>query len=81
MATLWAMTRSDALRLARMRSATATGAARTQRLAARLSLSEVAEHCGVDQSTVWRWENGRRVPKGTPALKYARLLESLKVAP
>jgi len=67
----------DAIRLARVRHAAANGKAKQLREAARLSLSEVGAYCGVDQSTVWRWENGLRTPRGEPALKYARLLETL----
>jgi transcriptional regulator with XRE-family HTH domain len=71
------MNQSDVLRLARLREAVAAGTAKKLRVSAKLSLSETACFCKVDQSTVWRWENGRRTPRGPGALRYARLLESL----
>lgn len=77
MANLLGMARDDVLRLAQVRQATASGAARELRISARLSRSEAAEFCGVDQSTIWRWENAQRTPRGAAALRYARLLETL----
>lgn len=71
------MNQADALRLIRAREAITTGAAKQQREAARLSLAEVGAVCGVNQSTVWRWENGHRAPRGQTALRYARFLEML----
>lgn len=72
------MKRADALRLIRVREALSSGTAREQRIAARLSLAEVGALCGVDQSTVWRWETGKRTPRGPVALRYARVLETLR---
>ncbi len=71
------MIRTDVLRLAWVRAAANSGAARQARTDARLSLSEVAQLCGVDPSTVWRWEQGKRVPRGEAALQYARVLDDL----
>lgn len=68
--------------LARVRSLTRSGVARSIRLAAGLSLREVAETVGVGLTTVWRWEAGDgpggRTPGNTEAARrYGRLLEEL----
>jgi transcriptional regulator with XRE-family HTH domain len=72
------MNRADVLRLVRLREDIATGAAKRRRLDAGLSNSEVGAVVGVDQSTVSRWENGTRTPRGAAAVKYARFLETLE---
>jgi transcriptional regulator with XRE-family HTH domain len=54
-----------------------TGAAKSIRLAAGVSLPEVARDVGVAHSTVYRWENNQNVPKGEAALRYAALLDEL----
>ncbi|MFE7791284.1 helix-turn-helix domain-containing protein [Streptomyces sp. NPDC057460] len=66
------------LRLARVRAAVNSGEARQLREAAHLSIGEVARACGVDQSTVWRWERGARKPRGNGALAYGELIDSLR---
>ncbi|MET9413265.1 helix-turn-helix transcriptional regulator [Streptomyces klenkii] len=71
------MIRSDALQLAWVRAAAVSGTARQARTDARLTLSEIAELCEVDPSTVWRWEQGKRAPRGEAALRYARVLRAL----
>ncbi|MFH1330242.1 MAG: helix-turn-helix transcriptional regulator [Actinomycetota bacterium] len=63
--------------IARVRALCAGGAARAIRVAARLSLKEVASDVGVSLSTVWRWEMARRSPRGPAALRYLRLLDRL----
>ncbi|GHA60943.1 hypothetical protein GCM10010330_10890 [Streptomyces tendae] len=73
------MAQAQALRLADMRSALSSGEAERLRVDAQLSIGEVARACGVDQSTVWRWENGVRKPRGVAALAYAELIESLRL--
>jgi len=70
---------SDLLRLVDVREAAQTGEARRLRLAAGLSLGEVASEVGVGVPTVWRWENGQRRPRGTAAVRYAKLLEALEM--
>lgn len=80
MARLWhaeSMTTSDAPQLARVRGLAASGEAKRIRQDHKLSLLDVAKYCGVDASTVWRWESGRRAPRGSAALRYAQLLETL----
>ncbi|WP_326597775.1 helix-turn-helix domain-containing protein [Streptomyces sp. NBC_01803] len=68
----------SALRLAEIRAAVSNGEARRLRVAADLSIGEVARACGVDQSTVWRWEKGTRRPCGHGALQYAKLIAELR---
>ncbi|MFE7947374.1 helix-turn-helix domain-containing protein [Streptomyces sp. NPDC057426] len=72
------MAQNQILRLAQVRAAVASGEARRLREAARLTIGEVANACGVDQSTVWRWERGIRSPRGDRALRYGDLIDSLR---
>ncbi|MET9876541.1 helix-turn-helix transcriptional regulator [Actinacidiphila glaucinigra] len=71
------MAQAQILRLSWVRAAVSSGEARRLREAAHLSIGEVARACGVDQSTVWRWERGTRQPRGEHALRYADLIETL----
>jgi len=64
--------------LAEARALIGSGEARRVRQAARLSLAEVAEAIGADLSAVGRWERGKRVPRGSAALKYAQLIARLR---
>ncbi|MFI2367262.1 helix-turn-helix domain-containing protein [Streptomyces sp. NPDC018833] len=73
------MAQNHILRLAQVRAAVANGEAKRLREAAQLSIGEVAEACGVDQSTVWRWERGTRKPHGEKALRYGDLINSLRL--
>lgn len=75
------MNSRDLERVAAVRALALNGEARTRREAAQLSLSEVASNCGVDTSTVWRWETGQRRPRGEAALRYWRLLDLLDRGP
>ncbi|MGW3416495.1 helix-turn-helix domain-containing protein [Streptomyces phaeochromogenes] len=72
------MTKAHALRLVQLRAAISRGETRELRVAARLSISEMADACGVDQSTLWRWEQGKRLPRGEHAVRYADLVDSLR---
>ncbi|MEU9405077.1 helix-turn-helix transcriptional regulator [Streptomyces sp. NPDC048281] len=72
------MTDTQVLRLAEVRAAVASGEAENLRVAAQLSIGEVARACGVDQSTVWRWERGTRKPRGEAALVYGQFINSLR---
>ena len=67
----------DLTRLSRLRALTSSGAARSVRLAGRLSLGEVASVVGCSPSTVFRWERGERRPRGEAALRYLEVLEEL----
>jgi DNA-binding transcriptional regulator YiaG len=68
---------ADAVALSKARALARSGAARSVRLAAGLSLSEMARPVEVSPTTIFRWENGERVPRGEPALRYLELLERL----
>lgn len=65
-------------RLTRVRELSLTGATRTIRQKAHLSLREVAVAVGVDTSTVARWEKGERQPTGSAAMRYADLIHRLE---
>lgn len=67
----------DLARLAQVRALASSGAARSVRLAAGLSLGEVARTLGVSPSTILRWETGERSPRGELALRYTDLLDRL----
>ncbi len=71
------MAPDDLTKLANARAATRAGAARSLRLAAGLSLREVADEVGVAVSTLWRWEAHERRPRGKAAVRYAEVLEEL----
>jgi DNA-binding transcriptional regulator YiaG len=71
------MAELDPIRLARVRALAVSGQARQIRERALLSCADVAGSCGVDQATVWRWEEGTRRPHGEAAIRYGELLESL----
>ena len=72
------MSAENLIRLANLRSATRSGAARSLRMAAGLSLREVAGSIGVGVPTLWRWETNDRVPRNSAAaLRYADLLDAL----
>lgn len=65
------------IELVNVRDLTRTGAARSIRIGAGLSLEELARDIGVSASTVHRWENGERVPHGEAAIAYGRCLTGL----
>jgi len=70
-------TANDLVMVTRARALSSSGMARSIRIAAGASLPECARVCGVSISTVWRWEQAERRPRGEPAIRYARLLEEL----
>jgi hypothetical protein len=76
-ATTRAMDSNDLVRLAMVRSLARSGAARSIRLAAGLSLADVGKACGAGAPTVWRWERGVHAPTGERGLNYAELLQML----
>jgi DNA-binding transcriptional regulator YiaG len=55
----------------------ATGAARALREDAGLSLAELARAAEVHKTTVFRWEQGLRRPRGEAAVRYLAVLEDL----
>jgi transcriptional regulator with XRE-family HTH domain len=74
------MTNSQISAIASARAMLASGDGRARRVAARISLSEVAAVLGVRPETVWRWESGRRQPAAEDALAYAKLVEDATAA-
>ena len=68
----------DLERVAELRRLIVSGEAKALRLSAGISSSEVAGPCDVDASTVWRWEEGIRIPRGSTALRYAQVLAMLE---
>jgi transcriptional regulator with XRE-family HTH domain len=70
--------RKELVQLAHVRELARDGTARAIRIAAGLSLGEIADHVGVGIGTVSRWETGERRPHGKRALRYAELLEALQ---
>jgi DNA-binding transcriptional regulator YiaG len=68
---------TDLTAVSKARSLASTGAARSIRLAAGLSLREIAADLGVSPSTVLRWERGERRPRTQAAARYGHRLEEL----
>jgi DNA-binding transcriptional regulator YiaG len=71
------MVEGELVELARVRALCASGAARSIRVAARMSLGEVGRSLGVSPSTVLRWELGDRQPRGDAGVRYGALLDRL----
>jgi transcriptional regulator with XRE-family HTH domain len=71
------MVTEDLIALRHVRALCASGAARKVRVAADLSLGEVAEAARVSTAAVSRWELGLRRPSGAAALRYAAVLDRL----
>jgi len=65
-------------RLADVRRLIASGEAKQRRILAGFSLSEVAGPCNVGPQTVWRWEEGIRIPRGQTALRYGQVLAMMQ---
>ena len=63
--------------VAHARSLASSGAAQSIRIAAGLSLREVAAELDVSPSTVLRWERAERVPRASAAERYGHLLDDL----
>jgi DNA-binding transcriptional regulator YiaG len=65
------------LDLVQVRALTKSGRAREIRVAAGLSLADVAGAIGVSPACVQRWERDLRRPYGDPALRFGALLAAL----
>jgi DNA-binding XRE family transcriptional regulator len=65
------------IELVRLRARCRSGAARSVRLAAGLSLREVANVGGVSPTTILRWEGADARPRGAVAFRYGELLDEL----
>lgn len=68
---------NDIGRLALARRICTSGEARKRRLAAQLSLREVADACGVDPAAIQKWETGQRLPRRDAALRYLAVIEMI----
>jgi DNA-binding transcriptional regulator YiaG len=72
------LTTAQLVRIANLRDACRSGAARALRVSAGLSLQNVSDTTGIGVATLWRWETGDRQPLATKqALRYADLLDEL----
>jgi len=72
-------TATDALDLARIRQAVASGQAREVRRRARLSQAEVAKAIGSSREAVAAWEGRRRLPQAADlGRRYLALLDALE---
>ncbi|BFM23491.1 helix-turn-helix domain-containing protein [Microbacterium sp. che218] len=67
----------DAALVVRARELAASGEAKRIRVASDLPIGDLAHAIGVDATTIWRWENGERSPRGERAVRYARALNKL----
>ena len=71
------MTPHELLLLSRARRYAESGEGRELRLAAGLSLREVAEGHNIAPHTLWKWERGERVPRAPGAIAWAAFLNEL----
>ena len=67
----------DVRELARARRMAASGLGRTIREASGTSRQELAEASRVHRNTIFRWETGRRRPRGEGAIRWLHMLEEL----
>lgn len=74
------VTAQQIVKLHAARRYAATGAGRRIRQCAELSMSDIAKAVDVAESTISRWENGLRVPRGTAAARWAELLADIERA-
>jgi transcriptional regulator with XRE-family HTH domain len=65
------------LLLMQARELAASGRGARLRREAGISQNELAGAIGVTGAALCRWENGERRPSGEPALRYARVLQSI----
>lgn len=70
----------DATLVVRARELAATGEAKRIRVASNLPIGDLARAIDVNMTTLWRWENGERSPRGDRAVRYARALAKLAKA-
>lgn len=72
------MNADDLVAVVRLRADVRAGLVREVRERAGLSQAEVANAVGAHRATVTLWEQGRRVPHGQAAVRYAHLLDKLR---
>jgi DNA-binding transcriptional regulator YiaG len=68
---------NTSVELAQLRERLRNGNARATRERAHVSRAEVAADLGVHETTVEKWETGKRSPRGRLAFLYGRLLHEL----
>jgi DNA-binding XRE family transcriptional regulator len=71
---------SDLAAIARLRASFRTGAARQARIAAGISITEIASAAGVSRQAVGSWEQCRSIPSAEHALAYAKVLAAVTAA-
>ncbi len=69
----------DVLDIARGRRLAASGDGRAVRLAAKITLTELAAQLGVSPSTLLHWERGDSAPRTDVATRYSELIERLRI--
>jgi DNA-binding transcriptional regulator YiaG len=67
----------DLAAVARARRLAKSGAGRAMRVAARVSIRDVAHAVGTSTSVVWRWKKGQRLPRAEFAVRWVRVLDGL----
>ena len=73
---------SEVIEIAKARAMARNGDAQAIRERNHLTMTEIAREMNVSISTIMRWENGERSPRGDAALRFGRLMHKLdKVAP
>lgn len=55
------------------------GTGRRIRELANMPQRDMAEHIGITTSGLWRWENGKRRPRGDAAIRWAHQLTKLEL--
>lgn len=68
---------TEIMRTQELRELLRNGEARAIRERAGVSRADAAKSVPIAETTLWRWEVGRTVPKGEKATRYARLLRIL----
>lgn len=74
------MTTEDLLLISAARNHVKAGTGKRIRIEAGLTLAHIGSVVGASGSTVWRWEEGHRQPRGERAAKWAKLLAELAAA-
>jgi DNA-binding transcriptional regulator YiaG len=65
------------MEIARVRELARSGRAKIIRQQVEVSRTDVAQSVEVDPSTIARWEEGRRSPRGAAAIRYGEVLREL----
>ena len=74
------MTTEDLLLISAARNHIKSGTGKAIRIEAGLTLAQIGSVVGASASTVWRWEEGHRQPRGDHAAKWAKLLAEIVAA-